>query len=112
MTTKIVTLRVPPRVYGSLVAEAARRGVSVSAHARNLIEQAAQVADFAQLRADLLTQVAEQGTGRSLDMQQTRAAAIEVLFLLRALCAETNPQLTGRVSAQMEQVLGSARPRI
>jgi hypothetical protein len=112
VTSKILTLRVPLRVYGSLAAEAAKLGVPISAHARALIEQAARVTDFAQLHKDLLAAVADQTTARPPEMEQTRAATIEVLFLLRALCSETNPQLTGRAAGQLDRALGVDRPRI
>ncbi|MCB5207711.1 hypothetical protein [Methylovorus mays] len=99
MTTKILTLRVPRLLYNTLCRDAGESGISVSAHARRLIEREHEAEQIDDLRRELLGRL----DGLAWPDRQIATTGEEVLLLCRAIAAHLNPQLVAQARAKLTQ---------
>lgn len=102
MTTKIMTIRLPLDLYSGLCGAAGEAGISVSAHARALIEREHHADAITRLREELLQrldQIPQSFSTSSLRAQRVQA---EILLFARAIAADRNPQIVQQVQARLK----------
>jgi len=98
MTTKILTLRVPSKIYARLCQDAGEKGVSISAHVRTLVEREHEVDQIENVRHELLNRINQMA---ELNIQ-TALVDAEVVLMCRAIATHLNPQLVAQTLAKLK----------
>ena len=98
---KVLTIRIPVSVYSSLCNQAGESGVTVSAHARRLIEKEHDAESILDLRDELISKI--EGLMPSTKQANDKLEVFEMLLLLRELAADRNPQILQRVRMKVNE---------
>jgi predicted DNA-binding protein len=104
MTTKTLTIRLPSSLYSNVCDIAGEIGIPISTFVRSCIEKEHDANVMENFRSELLLKLEEIcGTIQS-PSNEDKQISTEILFLLRALVADRNPQLIQQVQARLGQL--------
>lgn len=101
MTTKIMTVRLPLRLYSELCSAAGEAGIPISTHIRQLVEREHRSDAMENMRNELLQKLDGLSVGHG--KTSSDGMLMEILLLARAIAADRNPQLIRQVNASLAQ---------
>lgn len=108
MTSKTLTIRMPVGLYGYVCDKAGEIGMPNSTFVRTCIEKEHDVNALESFRSELLHKFEELRSG-IVQRPSSEDNSIEILYLLRALVADRNPQLIQQVQARLVQLQPNQR---
>jgi len=103
MTSKTLTVRLPVTLYSYVCDMAGEIGMPNSTFIRTCIEKEHDANAMERFRIELIHKFEELRTG-IIQSSSSENNSIEILYLLRALVADRNPQLIQNVQARLSQI--------
>lgn len=103
MTTKTLTVRLPVNLYSYICDMAGEIGIPISTFIRSCIEKEHDISALDRMRCELLKRIDELNSNIS-DNGSNDNRSTEMLYLLRAIAADRNPQIMQQVQARLNQL--------